>query len=160
MLIELYKKSRTDAAKEACIRVYLQHLSGVNNWDLVDSSAYTLLGHWLLKRDRSLLYAFAAGGELWKQRIAVVATLAFIRTGQYTDTLLLAEKLMQHPHPLMHKALGWMLREIGKRDEPVLVEFLDQHHRHIPRTMLRYAIERFPEGVRQGYLKGIPTDTA
>ncbi|AHM61344.1 DNA alkylation repair protein [Flammeovirgaceae bacterium 311] len=154
MLLERYKKSKTEAEKEACVQCYLQHLPGVNNWDLVDATAYDLLGHWLLKRERSLLYTFAAAGDLWRQRIAVVATLAFIRKGQFTDTLKLAEKLMQHRHPLMHKAIGWMLRESGKKDELVLVEFLDQHYKNMPRTMLRYAIERFPENRRKAYLKG------
>lgn len=154
MLLERYKKSKQESEKEACIRCYLQHLPGVNNWDLVDSTAYKLLGHWLLKRDRSLLYALASAGDLWQQRIAVVATLAFIRRGEFTHTLKLAEKLMQHPHPLMHKAIGWMLRELGKKDEATLVAFLNQHYPHMPRTMLRYAIERFPENTRQAYLKG------
>lgn len=153
MLLERYKKSKQEAEKEACIRCYLQHLPGVNNWDLVDATAYQLLGLWLLHRDRSLLYTFASAGDLWRQRIAVVATLAFIRKGQYADTLRLAEKLMQHPHPLMHKAIGWMLREMGKKDELPLIEFLDMHYRQMPRTMLRYAIEKFPEGQRQAYLK-------
>ncbi|MBW3546432.1 MAG: DNA alkylation repair protein [Bacteroidetes bacterium] len=154
MLVERYKKSKQETDREACILCYLQHLSGVNNWDLVDATAYTLLGHWLLHRDRFLLYTFASGGNLWRQRLAVVATLAFIRTGQYADTLRLAEKLMQHPHPLMHKAIGWLLRELGKKDELALIEFLDVHYRQMPRTMLRYAIEKFPEGQRQTYLKG------
>ena len=153
MLLEHYKKSRTEAEKGACVQCYLQHLPGVNNWDLVDTTAYALLGHWLLQRDRSILYTFAAAGDLWRQRVALVATMAFIRKGQYTDTLKLSEKLMQHKHPLMHKAIGWMLREVGKKDELVLIEFLDTHYKKMPRTMLRYAIERLPQDRRQAYLK-------
>lgn len=154
MLVKRYQKSKTEAEKAACVQCYLQHLPGVNNWDLVDCSAYEILGHWLLQRERSLLYTLASAGDLWRQRVAVVATLAFIRKGQFTDTLKLAEKLMQHPHPLIHKALGWMLRELGKKDELVLQEFLDEHYKQMPRTMLRYAIERFPENRRQDYLQG------
>jgi 3-methyladenine DNA glycosylase AlkD len=133
---------------------YLEHLDAVNNWDLVDLSAHYIMGAFLLeKKDRSAIYKLADSKELWRERIAVIATFAFIREGEFDDTLRLAEKFLAHPHDLLHKAVGWMLREIGKRNQAIEEEFLKKHYLQMPRTMLRYAIERFPEKLRQEYLR-------
>jgi 3-methyladenine DNA glycosylase AlkD len=126
----------------------------VNNWDLVDSSAHLILGPWLFERDRKILYEFADSKNLWVQRIAVLTTYHFIRNYQYKDTLRLAETLLNHKHDLIHKAVGWMLREIGNRDYDTEYGFLVKHYKMMPRTMLRYSIEKFPEEVRQSFLKG------
>ena len=135
-------------------RFYLDHLDFVNNWDLVDSSAHKILGPWLEDRDRSLLDALAASGHLWRQRVAVIATLHFIKQGDFTDLLRLAETLRDHEHDLIHKAVGWMLREVGERERAIEESFLARHYRRMPRTMLRYAIEKFPEARRKAYLRG------
>jgi 3-methyladenine DNA glycosylase AlkD len=124
----------------------------VNNWNLVDSSAPSIAGPYLLKRDRSVLHTLSQSSTLWDRRIAVLATFAFIRANDYADTLALCEGLLTDPHDLMHKACGWMLREVGKRDEAVLCAFLHKHHSAMPRTMLRYAIEKFAEPERKAWL--------
>lgn len=124
----------------------------INNWDLVDTSAPHILGVWLFQRDRRVLKRLAASSSLWEQRIAVLATQTFIREGDFTDTLQLCETLLGHPRDLMHKACGWMLREIGKRELSVLRTFLDAHAPRMPRTMLRYAIEKLSEKERRHYL--------
>ena len=152
VMIEQFKKG-DELIKSELINCYLNNVTTINNWDLVDCSVYKLLGEWLLDKDRSVLYELAQTSHLWSQRIGIITTLAFIRQKQYSDTLRLAEILMNHPHDLIHKACGWMLREVGKRDELVLEEFLDEHLSKMPRTMLRYAIERFPEVKRLSYLK-------
>ncbi|WP_434340122.1 DNA alkylation repair protein [Motilimonas cestriensis] len=148
-----FEKSDTNT-QHAIIDFYLTHLAGVNNWDLVDGSAPYLLGTWLLDKDTQLLWTLANSEQLWSQRIAVMSSFAFIKQGRYQLTLDLAVHLLQHPHDLMHKAIGWMLREIGKRDLATELAFLDQHYTNMPRTMLRYAIEKFDEPLRQAYLKG------
>ena len=132
---------------------YLTHLNSVNNWDLVDSSAPQILGTYLLDQKRTVLYDLASSGQLWHQRVAMVATFQFIRAGQFTDTLRLANLLLDHSHHLIHKAVGWMLRKIGKRDQTVEERFLDLHADHMPRTMLRYAIARFEPARRRSYLQ-------
>ena len=154
ILVLKFQKSKTENEQKACVDCYLQNIEGVNNWDLVDSSCYLILGPWLMNRDKQLLYDFADSGKLWRQRIAMITTMHFIRNRQYNDALQLAEILLHHPHDLMHKAVGWMLREIGNRDFEVEYNFLIKHYRAMPRTMLRYAIEKFDEEVRQGFLKG------
>jgi 3-methyladenine DNA glycosylase AlkD len=111
---------------------------------------------YLLQRDRQILYQLANSASLWEQRIAIVTTGKFIKHGQYQDTLAIAELLLQHPHHLIHKAVGWMLREVGKQNRPVLLEFLDQHASQMPREMLRYAIEHFDQPQRQAYLQRKP----
>lgn len=141
------------AEREAIASFYLDHLDAVNSWDLVDGSAPPILGAHLLDRDRAVLYELAASGHLWRQRVAVLATFAFIRAGQFEDTLRLAELLRDHPHDLIHKAVGWMLREIGKRDRAAEERFLDRHAARMPRTMLRYAIEKFEPDRRSSYLR-------
>ena len=162
--------------QEQCIQFYLSHTDRINNWDLVDLSCYPLLGEWLLDRDRTLLYNLARDGKtIWEQRIGIVSTMTFIRHGQLDDTFAIADILLHHPHDLIHKAVGWLLREAGKRDKPALTAFLHGHetpgqaggdvmpgsdraslprYRTMPRTMLRYAIEKFPEPQRQSYLSG------
>ncbi|MCA8829035.1 DNA alkylation repair protein [Hymenobacter pini] len=132
------------AGRQAIHELYLANRHRVNNWDLVDITAPTLLGSYLLDKNREPLYELAAENQLWSQRMAVVATLAFIRKGQFQDTFSLVELLLAHPHDLMHKAMGWMLREVGKRNEEALEEFLTDHHGQLPRTTLRYAVERLP----------------
>ena len=145
-----------------CIDFYLSHTAYINNWDLVDLSCYPLLGVWLLDKDRTLLYELARNGRtLWEQRIGIVSTMTFIRHGQLDDTFAIADILLHHPHDLIHKAVGWLLREAGKRDKARLEDYL-RHSRpdresprylEMPRTMLRYAVEKFPEAERRTWLK-------
>lgn len=148
-----FSRAKKDAtAQQRLVSLYLAHTQWINNWDLVDSSAPHLLGVWLLRRDRAVLDTLAASTSLWEQRIAILATQAFIRAGDFADTLRLSVHFLSHPHDLMHKACGWMLREVGKRDVKSLRAFLDQHAAQMPRTMLRYALEKLPETTRQAYL--------
>ena len=136
-----------------CVDFYLAHLPAVNNWDLVDLSCYEILGSWLLDKDRSILYSLARDGHtIWEQRIGIVSTMQFIRHGQLDDTYAIADILLHHPHDLIHKAVGWLLREAGKRDPQRLQQYLDIRCTSMPRTMLRYAIEKFPFEIRQSYL--------
>ena len=135
---------------------YLANLQNINNWDLVDSSAREILGAYIFDKDRSILDDLAETDHLWSQRVAVIATHFFIQRQQYSDTFRLCELYLRHPHDLMHKACGWMLREVGKRNIEALREFLDEHHQAMPRTMLRYAIEKMEERERREYLA---TDT-
>ncbi|SES79357.1 DNA alkylation repair protein [Prevotella sp. kh1p2] len=131
------------------LQFYLNHTARINNWDLVDLSAPTIVGEYLVDRERSLLYRLAQSSLLWEQRIAVVSTMTLIRKGQLDDTYKLATLLMSHPHDLMQKATGWMLREAGKRDSRRLFAFVDDNRLTMPRTMLRYAIEKFPPEERK-----------
>lgn len=133
---------------------YLSHTSRINNWDLVDISAPSIVGTYLLEQqDRSILYTLAQSRELWERRISIISTFTFIKNNQFNDTLAISKILMGDSHDLIHKAVGWMLREIGKRDLKTLLAFLDQHASHLPRTALRYAIEKLPETRRRYYLK-------
>lgn len=132
---------------------YVANRRYVNNWDLVDSSCPMILGLYLLHRDRSLLYELAEEDHLWSQRIAMVTTWQFIRRGQFADTFALAEKLMTHRHDLIYKATGWMLREVGKRDRAALDEFLHDHAHHLPRTALRYALEKHGPASRKAWME-------
>lgn len=134
------------------VDLYLKNAERVNNWDLVDNTAHIILGQWLEDKDRSILYTFAKHASLWKNRIAVVATLHFIRKNDFHDILQLSEIMLKHPHDLMHKATGWMLREAWKRDAKKIEQFLNKFAHRMPRTMLRYAIERMPEPKRKAYL--------
>lgn len=153
MLVYQYQRAKSAAVQEAIVQFYLANTNRVNNWDLVDSSAYHILGHYLLPKDRSILYQLSKSSNLWEQRIAIIATKYFISQGEFADTLQLAKALLNHQHDLIHKAVGWMLREVGKQDEAVLIRFLDQYYQQMPRTMLRYAIEKFPQSRRQAYLQ-------
>ena len=141
VLVERYRRA-DPAARVELSRFYLDHRNAVDNWDLVDASARDLLGGELIDGDRAVLAELAGSQRLWDRRIAVVATHALILRGELGETFALAERLMDDPHHLIHKALGWMLREAGKQDEAALVAFLEAHRARMPRTMLRYAIER------------------
>lgn len=139
--------------KRLAYELYLANTSRINNWDLVDVSAPHIVGGFLSDKSRQPLYGLARSDSLWERRIAIIATFHFIRHNDYTDTLGIAERLLDDSHDLIHKAVGWMLREVGKRNQAAEEEFLQRHYRSMPRTMLRYAIERFPEAQRQHYLK-------
>lgn len=132
---------------------YLAHVHGINNWDLVDLSAAHIVGHYLLDKDKSVLSELVLSDNLWERRIAMVATHTFIRHDRFQETFSLAKKLLYDSEDLIHKATGWMLREVGKRDLAKLEGFLDQYYSKMPRTMLRYAIEKLPENKRQAYLQ-------
>ena len=136
-------------------RLYLNSTVFINNWDLVDVTAEHIVGGWLMARSRKPLYKLARSKLLWERRMAILSTLYFIRRDDFDETLKIAEILLDDTHDLIHKAVGWMLREVGKRDQTVEEVFLGKHYSQMPRTMLRYAIERFPEKRRQAYLKGI-----
>ncbi|MBG8552266.1 DNA alkylation repair protein [Hymenobacter guriensis] len=139
--------------RQAIYERYLQNRQFINNWDLVDITCPTIVGGYLLTQDRAPLYELAAETHLWSQRMSIVSTLAFIRQSQFADTFALAEQLLSHPHDLIHKATGWMLREVGKRNEDALEEFLADHAPQMPRTMLRYAIEKLPPTQRHYHLQ-------
>ena len=164
-LVEVFKHAKKNPAlQQQCVDFYLSHTAFINNWDLVDLSCYPLLGEWLLDKNRTLLYDLARDGKtLWEQRIGMVSTMTFIRHGQLQDTFDIADILLHHPHDLIHKAVGWLLREAGKRDKPALEAYLQNPAPGVmpgrdraslmPRTMLRYAIEKFPEAERLTYLR-------
>ena len=150
-LVELFKHNKKQ--QKEYIDFYLAHTAYINNWDLVDLSCYPLLGVWLLDKDRAILYDLARNGKtIWEQRIGMVSTMTFIRNGQIDDTFAIADILLHHPHDLIHKAVGWLLREAGKRDKDALVNYLKPRCKEMPRTMLRYAIEKFPEAERKQFL--------
>ena len=154
ILVEQYKSSGEEERKRL-FDFYLKNLRHINNWDLVDLSAPNIVGAHLLAKDNSMLFTLAESDHLWTRRVAVLATFAFIKAGRFAETLSLAERLLvekQDGHDLMHKAIGWMLREVGKRDQLVLESFLNQFAARLPRTALRYAIERFDEPTRHRYL--------
>ncbi|WP_299484529.1 DNA alkylation repair protein [Acaryochloris sp. IP29b_bin.137] len=135
--------------------LYLRHTQYINNWDLVDSSAYQIVGAFLEGKDRQPLYHLAQSQSLWERRIAMMATFQWIRNDDFEDALAIAQLLLNDTEDLIHKAVGWMLREIGKRDVATEKGFLKAYYRDMPRTMLRYAIEKFPQSERQRYLKGL-----
>jgi len=147
-----FERAAQDSEREEIVMAYLANTRWVNNWDLVDASAPSILGGWLLMRKRSVLGELVRSENLWERRIAIVSTLTLIRAGEFGDTLRLTGKLLQDPEDLMHKACGWMLREVGKKDRDILIAFLEKHSSRMPRTMLRYAIERFPRKERHRWL--------
>ena len=151
VLTNKYKKS-SESQKEEIFSLYLRNTQHINNWDLVDLSAPTIVGEYLFDKDRKILYQMAKSNNLWEKRIAMLATFAFIRQNEFDDAFKLAEILLKDSHDLIHKAVGWMLREVGNRERDAEISFLDKHHHQMPRTMLRYAIEKFPEDLRQKYL--------
>jgi len=153
VMVERFKRA-DEAGRRELHEAYLANTAHVNNWDLVDISAHHMVGGWLLNRDRKLLRRLARSRSLWEQRIAVIATFAFIRENQFDDTLEIADMLLHHEHDLIHKAVGWMLREVGNRDRAVEEAFLEPRYGDMPRTMLRYAIEKFPEPLRLRFLRG------
>jgi len=154
MLVYRYQKTKEESEREAIYRLYIKNIDHINNWDLIDSSAPRIVGGYLQNRDRKLLFQFARSGDLWKQRIAMMAPFYFIRNGDFDDALKLADILLDHEHDLIHKAVGWMLREIGNRDLKTETNFLKGRYKKMPRTMLRYAIEKFDEPLRKRYLNG------
>ena len=154
-LIQKFNHCKDTLAQQECIDFYLGHTEKINNWDLVDLTCYPLVGEWLLDKDRTLLYDLAQNGKtIWEQRIGIVSTMTFIRKGQLEDTFAIADILLHHPHDLIQKATGWLLRECGKRNKAALETFLATRYKTMPRTSLRYAIEKFPEEERKSYLRG------
>jgi 3-methyladenine DNA glycosylase AlkD len=143
---------RSGEDQRTIYEVYLRRTDRINNWDLVDSSAPQIVGGYLDERSRAPLYKLARSRDLWERRIAIIATLHFIRQGDVAETMLISEILLGDTHDLIHKAVGWMLREAGKKDQRALQRFLDQHAAHMPRTMLRYALERLPAATRKRYM--------
>lgn len=153
LLADVFKRGN-EPAKQAVFDMYLANTRYVNNWDLVDSSAHLIVGPYLEQRDRTLLYELAQSQSLWERRIAMMATMHFIRKGDFADTFALARVLLGDREDLIHKIVGWMLREVGERDREAEEVFLRAHYRTMPRTMLRYAIEKFPKERREAYLHG------
>ena len=153
ILVDRYSKSN-EKSKEGIVKFYLDNTKHINNWDLVDLTAPKILGKHLLNRNRKILFKFAVSENLWERRISILATFWFIRDKQFRDSLKIAKILLNDEHDLIHKAVGWMLREIGKRDMKTEEGFLKKHYKKMPRTMLRYAIEKFPEKKRLAYLEG------
>jgi 3-methyladenine DNA glycosylase AlkD len=155
LLILVLKYSKgTYEERETIYRLYLKNTRFINNWDLVDSSAHHIVGEFLAESDKSPLYKLAKSRSLWERRIAIIATYHFIKNGQFNETLKISKMLLGDSEDLIHKAVGWMLREVGNRDRATEVAFLQVHYKTMPRTMLRYAIEKFPERQRQRYLRG------
>lgn len=142
IMVEKSKK-KDEALRKELFNLYLSQTERINNWDLVDLSCRFIIGKYLLDKSRDILYQLAQSPLLWDNRIAIVSTYAFIRKGQLEDTYALSDLMMQHPHDLMHKAIGWMLREAGKRNPERLYDYVMSHRADMPRTMLRYAIEKF-----------------
>jgi 3-methyladenine DNA glycosylase AlkD len=153
LLMQFYERA-SDKDRIAAFDLYLGNTSHINNWDLVDVSSPHIVGRHLVDRPRKVLHRMARSSSLWERRIAIISTFYFIRNNDFDDTLNIAKILLNDEQDLMHKAVGWMLREVGKRDLVAEETFLLQHYHNMPRTMLRYAIERFPEQRRQQYLKG------
>jgi len=152
ILVFKMSKEYDETKRQKIATCYLNNIDGVNNWDLVDASAPQILGAFLNDKDKSILYEFAVSDNLWKQRIAIISTLHFIRRGNFEDTLAIIEMVMDSKHDLIHKAIGWMLREVGKRDFETELKFLDKYAPTMPRTALRYALERFDEDLREYYM--------
>lgn len=153
LLVDIFKKANNEG-KRAIYNLYLENTGFINNWDLVDTTAEHIVGAYLRGGDKRPLYELAVSDMLWERRIAVMSTFHFIKHGEFTDTLKITEILLDDKEDLIHKAVGWMLREIGKRSIETEEKFLKKYYRQMPRTMLRYAIEKFPETKRQRYLKG------
>jgi len=151
ILVRKYERG-DEGMREEIYRRYLASTGRINNWDLVDCSAPGIVGAYLLDRDRAPLYTLARSASLWERRIAIISTQYFIRQDDFDDTLRIAEILLDDRHDLIHKATGWMLREVGNRDQSALEQFLRKHSRRMPRTMLRYAIEKFPPALRAQYM--------
>jgi len=153
ILVDKFKKNE-ESEREKIFSLYLKNTGYINNWDLVDLTAPNIVGVFLEDKDKSILCKMAESKSLWDRRIAIMATFTFIRHNKYDDALKVSKMLLADKEDLIHKAVGWMLREIGKRDIAIEEKFLKAHYKLMPRTMLRYAIEKFPELKRQAYLKG------
>ncbi len=155
LLLLGHQFSRGDVATQARIyNLYLKQTRYINNWDLVDTTAPHIVGAWLLDNDRAVLYTLAKSKQLWERRIAIMATYWFIKHDQFNDTFKIASILINDPEDLIHKAVGWMLREVGNRNQRKEEDFLKKHYKQMPRTMLRYAIEKFSQTRRQAWLRG------
>ena len=152
VLIDLFEKAKEEDRKKIYI-LYLKNTNFINNWDLVDTSAGPIVGAYLFNGDKEPIYILAKSENLWERRIAIMATFYFITQNEFNDTLKIAEMFLKDQEDLIHKAVGWMLREIGKRNLELEESFLKKHYQNMPRTMLRYAIEKFPEEKRKSYLK-------
>lgn len=144
--------SRFKNNKKEVFDFYLKNTKNINNWDLVDLSAPNIVGNYLIDKDRNILYKLAKSTNLWEKRIAIISTFSFIRNNQFGDALKISEILLKDRHDLIHKAVGWMLREIGKKDQNIEEKFLKNYYKEMPRTMLRYAIEKFSPEKRKFYL--------
>jgi len=154
LLVQQFSKGSPDEQKRI-YSIYLNKTRYINNWDLVDSSAHYIIGSYLEDKDKSILYELSKSSSLWERRIAIMATFYFIKKNQFIDTLQISKQLLSDREDLIHKAVGWMLREIGKRNLATETGFLKSHYKTMPRTMLRYAIEKFSKEERQKYLKGV-----
>ncbi|MCK5475513.1 MAG: DNA alkylation repair protein [Candidatus Pacebacteria bacterium] len=152
ILVSQYEKAN-EREKKIIFDFYLKNSKKINNWDLVDISASKIVGDHLMKKPRTVLYKFVRSRNLWQRRIAIISTFTFIRNNDFDDTLRISKMLLSDKHDLIHKAVGWMLREVGKRDQKIEEEFLKEHYSEMPRVMLRYAIEKFNEKKRKFYLK-------
>lgn len=152
LLVDKYKSSEEKEKQEIC-DFYLDHSKHINNWDLVDSSAHLILGEHLQNKDKKLLENLAKSKDLWERRISIIATLQFIRKNKFEETFKIATVLLGDKHDLIHKAVGWMLREVGKKDKKQLKDFLNKHYKIMPRTMLRYSIEHFSKEEKDYYMK-------
>jgi len=155
LILILKYRSSSEKDREKIYRIYLENTRYINNWDLVDVTAKHIVGDYLRDKDKSVLYKLARSALLWDRRIAILATFNFIENNQFEETIKISELLLCDRHDLIHKAVGWMLREVGKRSLKTEENFLKIHHRSMPRTMLRYAIERFPEPKRRKYLNNM-----
>lgn len=153
MLVRAFSKG-DEALQKKIYDLYLKHTRYINNWDLVDLTAPNIVGTYLLERNRKPLYALVKSDDLWERRISILSTFAFIKQNDFYDAFKISHTLLADEHDLIHKAVGWMLREIGKRDQYAEEQFLKSRYKTMPRTMLRYAIERFPEPKRKSYLNG------
>lgn len=154
ILVARYSSEKQCGEQQAIFRFYLRHAACINNWDLVDCSAPHIIGAHLFSRNRKPVYRLVRSKSLWERRMAVMSTLYFVKRDDFTDTLTIAAMLLADPEDLIHKAVGWMLREVGKRSRDIETGFLARHYKEMPRTMLRYAIEKLPESERQAYLHG------
>ena len=154
ILVNKYSKAKDEKVRNQLYKIYVSSFKYVNNWDLVDVTCPHVIGKHLMNKERSILYSWAKSNDIWTKRIAIVSTHWFIRKNDLDDTFKIAEILLNDEHDLIHKAVGWMLREAGKRDLEKEEIFLKKHYKNMPRTMLRYSIEKFPEPKRQKYLKG------
>lgn len=153
ILVYKFQKASKEQKKEI-FNCYLRNTKFINNWDLVDLSARDIIGGFLFDKPRNILYKLAVSKNIWERRIAIIATYFFIQKGEFKNTIKISELLLKDKHDLIHKAVGWMLREVGKKDQKILVDFLQKHYKIMPRTMLRYAIEKFPFDVRRSYIEG------
>ena len=154
ILVYKYEKEKNEILKNKYINFYLKNTKYINNWDLVDLSAYKILGDYLLNKNRDILYKLSKSKDLWERRISIISTFAFIKNKEYKDTLKISENLLDDKNDLIHKASGWMLREVGKRiGESEEEEFLKKYYKKMPRTMLRYSIERFSKEKKEFYMK-------